>query len=130
MAALLIALGADINADADGDHGQILRPLHCAAMLARPDLVRLLLESGADATTDVALLYGTRGHGYPGAASILVLEHAIEHGSVEPRHFETLELLLGHGLDTNAMTLRPDLESPLASLLLRTLVWRTHMGPF
>ncbi len=75
--------------------------LYWAALTASPDIVRLLLDPGAD-------LHATfsGGEGDRGAVLFLRLGSIFRAGGVRPveqKHYDTLALLLDQGLDINAV---------------------------
>ncbi|KAL8365090.1 hypothetical protein RB595_004082 [Gaeumannomyces hyphopodioides] len=98
----LIELGANVEMK-HIDHSWDLRPLHEAAKQANPDMVRILLDAGADIQAKF-----DSGHCDEGLATSLVLRH-MEYqrrtsfeGQVEQKHLDTIELLLGRGIDIDA----------------------------
>ncbi|GKT93492.1 hypothetical protein Ct61P_11342 [Colletotrichum tofieldiae] len=93
----LLALGADLEVRTNPYDS--FTPLHCAATTASPETIRLLLDSGADLH---ATFYANEGD--HGPVLFLPLDNVFPLCGLRPveqKHYDTLELLLGLGLDIN-----------------------------
>lgn len=106
MARLLVAKGADVNARMTQHvnigntrlHRKGATPLFLAAHTADPDLVRVLLELGADAS-----IPNSQNSNALMAAAGLGTRSPGEDPGTEDEILETLEILLEEGLDINAV---------------------------
>lgn len=118
LAALLLEYGADVNARAKyRDPGRTA--LECAVLGGRTELVRLLLEHGADAAENepkrdsllLMAVLGKAGDPAPGSPELvrLLLEHGARVNPAESgmllcwsRSSETMRLLIEHGAKVRA----------------------------
>jgi len=87
---LLLASGAFVDVLAISRFGPTT-PLHVAAELVRPTLIKLLLDHGANPNA-IGELGGTALH--------MVLYHTLR---VDPAHIETIKLLLDCGIEIDAL---------------------------
>lgn len=87
---LLLASGAFVDVQAISRFGPTT-PLHVAAELARPTLVKLLLDHGANPNA-IGELDGTALH--------MVLFRTLR---VDAAHIETIKLLLDYGVEIDAL---------------------------
>ncbi|KAL8375824.1 hypothetical protein RB595_007104 [Gaeumannomyces hyphopodioides] len=92
VAALLIALGADVEA-CEGYLGGLCTPFHLAVESGNPAMVRFLLDSGANAGAH----WYHHGREDYGIATFL----AIGPGREPEAAIEVIDMLLDHGLDIN-----------------------------
>ncbi|KLU89700.1 hypothetical protein MAPG_08670 [Magnaporthiopsis poae ATCC 64411] len=104
---LLLALGADVNADSAAEEG-LHSPLHEALMMDfdRPinvGLVRLLLASGADANQRYFDRQDDTGMDNGPACNIVLQRADLLHPNLHQKNLKVIDLLISHGLDVNMM---------------------------